>query len=137
MSSSKLIVEKLLYISREVAEDLLKKTGEVAVFGLTLDANGDSPFTYYPLDDFPRASAEELVDLVSAELRRRAQSGTVGAASIVTTLVNGTKRAFAVQLETTSSVALLIYPYRKTVSGWHIDQPQSGQGNFADYVFDH
>ena len=64
------LLEKALHVAREGALLLLRKQGTVLPFGLTLDPEGDNPRTFFPRDQMPRASWDELLDATIGHLER-------------------------------------------------------------------
>ncbi|EPX59124.1 hypothetical protein D187_003226 [Cystobacter fuscus DSM 2262] len=122
------LLEKTLHVAREAGMFLLRKQGSVLPFGLTLDPAGDNPRTYFPRDQLPRASWDELLDATLAHLERRIGSGDVGAIALVTTLESGSESGMGVQVETRSSSLFLVYPYTGTGQSRSLGEPQPAEG---------
>ena len=62
------LLAKTLHVAKEAGMLLLRKHGTVLPFGLTLDPAGDNPRTYFPRDQLPRASWDELLDSVTTAM---------------------------------------------------------------------
>ncbi|ATB44024.1 hypothetical protein CYFUS_009505 [Cystobacter fuscus] len=122
------LLEKTLYVAREAGMLLLRKQGTVLPFGLTLDPAGDNPRTYFPRDQLPRASWDELLDATLAHLERRIGSGDIGAIALVTTLESGSQSGMGVQVETHSASLFLVYPYKGTGQSRSLGEPQTAEG---------
>lgn len=122
------LLEKTLHVAREAGMFLLRKHGSVLPFGLTLDPAGDNPLTYFPRDQLPRASWDELLDATLAHLERRIGSGGIGAIALVTTLESGSQSGMGVQVETRASSLFLVYPYTGTGQNRSLGEPQTAEG---------
>lgn len=122
------LLEKALHVAREAGMFLLRKHGSVLPFGLTLDPAGDNPRTYFPRDQLPRASWDELLDATIAHLERCIGSGGIGAIALVTTLESGSESGMGVQVETRASSLFLVYPYSGTGQSLSLGEPQAAEG---------
>ena len=122
------LLEKALYVAREAGLLLLRKHGSVLPFGLTLDLAGDNPRTYFPRDQLPRASWDELLEATLAHLERCIDTGGIGAIALVTTLESGSESGMGVQVETRTSSLFLVYPYTATGQGRRLGEPQAAEG---------
>ena len=122
------LLGKALHVAREAGLLLLRKHGTVLPFGLTLDAAGDNPRTFFPRDQLPRASWDELLDATLGQLERRINSDDVGAIAVVTTLESGGESGLGIQVETRASALFLVYPYSGTGRNWSLGEPQTAQG---------
>lgn len=122
------LMEKTLHVAKEAGLFLLRKQGTVLPFGLTLDPAGDNPRTYFPRDQLPRASWDELLDATLAHLERCIGSGGVGAIALVTTLESGSESGLGVQVETRASSLFLVYPYSGTGQSRSLGEPQTAEG---------
>jgi hypothetical protein len=128
MMNDEELLGKALHVAREASLLLLRKHGTVLPFGLTLDAAGDNPRTFFPRDQLPRASWDELLDATLGQLERRIDSGDVGAIAVVTTLESGGESGLGIQVETRASSLFLVYPYSGTGRNWSLGEPQTAQG---------
>jgi hypothetical protein len=122
------LLGKALHVAREAGLLLLRKHGTVLPFGLTLDAAGDNPRTFFPRDQLPRASWDELLDATLGQLERRIGSDDVGAIAVVTTLESGGESGLGIQVETRASSLFLVYPYSGTGRNWSLGEPQTAEG---------
>lgn len=122
------LLEKTLHVAKEAGLFLLRKHGTVLPFGLTLDPAGDNPRTWFPRDQLPRASWDELLDATIAHLERAIGSGGVGASALVTTLESGSESGLGIQVETRASALFLVYPYRGAGQSWSLGEPQTAEG---------
>lgn len=122
------VLGKALYVAKEAGLLLLRKHGTVLPFALTLDLAGDNPRTYFPRDQLPRASWDELLDATIAHLERSIGSGGVGAIALVTTLESGSESGLGVQVETRASSLFLVYPYRGNGQSRSLREPQTAEG---------
>ncbi|MFL5352124.1 hypothetical protein [Archangium sp.] len=122
------LLGKALHVAKEAGLLLLRKQGTVLPFALTLDPAGDNPRTYFPRDQLPRASWDELLDASIAHLERSIGSGGVGAIALVTTLDSGSESGLGVQVETRASSLFLVYPYRGTGQSRSLGEPQTAEG---------
>ncbi|WNG21350.1 hypothetical protein [Cystobacter fuscus] len=122
------LLEKTLYVAREAGMLLLRKQGSVLPFGLTLDPAGDNPRTYFPRDQLPRASWDELLEATLAHLERSIGAGGIGAIALVTTLESGSQSGMGVQVETRASALFLVYPYTGTGQNRSLGEPQTAEG---------
>ena len=121
------LLGKALHVAREAGLLLLRKHGSVLPFGLTLDAAGDNPRTFFPRDQLPRASWDELLDATLGQLERRIDSEDVGAIAVVTTLESGGESGLGIQVETRASPLFLVYPYSGTGRNWSLGEPQTAE----------
>lgn len=128
MMNDEELLEKALHVAREGALLLLRKQGTVLPFGLTLDPEGDNPRTFFPRDQMPRASWDELLDATIGHLERSIGSGDVGAIALVTTLESGSESGLGIQLETRAASLFLVYPYSGAGQGWSLGEPQTAEG---------
>ncbi|WNG35407.1 hypothetical protein F0U61_18330 [Archangium violaceum] len=122
------LLAKTLHVAKEAGMLLLRKHGTVLPFGLTLDPAGDNPRTYFPRDQLPRASWDELLDATIAHLERSIDSGGIGAIALVTTLESGSESGLGVQVETRDSSLFLVYPYKGTGQSKSLGEPQTAEG---------
>ncbi len=122
------LLGKALHVAREAGLLLLRKHGTVLPFGLTLDAAGDNPRTFFPRDQLPRASWDELLEATLGQLERRIDSDDVGAIAVVTTLESGGESGLGIQVETRASSLFLVYPYSGTGRNWSLGEPQKAEG---------
>ncbi|QRK04749.1 hypothetical protein JQX13_31575 [Archangium violaceum] len=122
------LLKKALHVAREAGLLLLRKQGSVLPFGLTLDPAGDNPRTFFPRDQLPRASWDELLDATIAHLERGIGSGGVGAIALVTTLESGSESGMGIQVETRTASVFLVYPYSGTGQSWRLGEPQTAEG---------
>ncbi len=126
--NDKELLGKALHVAREGSMLLLRKHGTVLPFGLTLDAAGDNPRTWFPRDQLPRASWDELLDATVGHLERSSGSGDVGAIALATTLESGSETGLGIQVETRTSSLFLVYPYSGAGQNWRLGEPQSAEG---------
>jgi hypothetical protein len=70
MLSPEQIVAKLTHVASKSAEWLAGERGVVLPFGVTLDAAGDRPLTYFPADDHPDSSFDHTSSLVGRLFRQ-------------------------------------------------------------------
>ncbi|WP_375768581.1 hypothetical protein NR798_44035 [Archangium gephyra] len=120
---------KTLHLAREMGLLVLRRQGSVPPFGLTLDPAGDNPRTFFPRDQRPQASSDELLDATVAHLARGRASADVGALAVVTTLESeGGPSGLGIQVETRASAVFLIYPYSKSAQDWGLGEPQPAKG---------
>lgn len=122
------LLAKTLHVAKEAGLLLLRKQGTVLPFGLTLDPAGDNPRTWFPRDQMPRASWDELLDASIAHLERTIGSGGVGAIALVTTLESGSESGLGIQVETRASALFLVYPYRGVGQSRSLGEPQTAEG---------
>ncbi len=122
------LLGKALHVAREASLLLLRKHGSVLPFGLTLDAAGDNPRTWFPRDQLPRASWDELLDATIGHLERCSGSGDVGAIALATTLESGNESGLGIQVETRASSLFLVYPYSGAGQSWSLEEPQTAEG---------
>jgi hypothetical protein len=122
------LLGKALHVAREAGLLLLRKHGTVLPFGLTLDAAGDNPRTFFPRDQLPRASWDELLAATLGQLARRIDSDDVRAIAVVTTLESGGESGLGIQVETRASSLFLVYPYSVTGRDWSLGEPQTAEG---------
>ena len=121
------LLKKVLHLAREAGLLLLRKQGSVLPFGLTLDLVGDNPRTYFPRDQLPDASWEELLEATLAHLERDIASGGIGAIALGTLLESGSESGMGVQIETRSSSLFLVYPLTGSGQGRSLGAPQTGE----------
>ncbi|QRO01949.1 hypothetical protein JRI60_24485 [Archangium violaceum] len=122
------LLGKALHVAREAGLLLLRKHGSVLPFGLTLDPAGDNPRTFFPRDQLPRASWDELLDATLGHLEQRSGSADVAAIALVTTLESGSESGLGIQVETRASSLFLVYPYSATGQSWRLGEPQTAEG---------
>ncbi len=120
---------KTLYLAREMGLRVLRRQGSVSPFGLTLDPAGDNPRTFFPRDQRPQASSDELLEATVAHLAQGRASADVGALAVVTTLESeGGQSGLGIQVETRASAVFLVYPYSRSAQDWSLGEPQPAQG---------
>lgn len=122
------LLGKALHVAREGGVLLLRKHGSVLPFGLTLDPAGDNPRTFFPRDQLPRASWDELLEATIGHLERCSGATDVGAIALVTTLESGSESGLGVQVETRTSSLFLVYPYSGAGQSWRLGEPQQAEG---------
>lgn len=122
------LLGKALHVAREASMLLLRKQGSVLPFGLTLDPAGDNPRTWFPRDQLPRASWDELLDATLGHLERCIGSADVGAIALATTLESGSESGLGIQVETRTSALFLVYPYSGAGQSWRLGEPQTAEG---------
>jgi hypothetical protein len=130
------LLGKTLHVARETSMLLLRKHGAVLPFGLTLDPAGDNPRTFFPRDQLPRASWEELLDATVRHLERCSGSPDVGALALATTLESESGSGLGIQVETRASSLFLVYPYSATGKGWSLGEPQTAEGLLVGPLLD-
>jgi hypothetical protein len=129
-------MDKLMYVAAESGKGILKKTGRVFPFGISLNTDGENVRSYYPRDEHPSASWEQLMAYVEAEMRNRAQQPAIGGIAMVTELESGTERGMSVHAETNEQLSAAIYPFRKRLIGWHFYETQHGAESIFSSVYD-
>jgi hypothetical protein len=122
------LLGKALHVAREGGLLLLRKQGTVLPFGLTLDAAGDNPRTFFPRDKLPRATWDELLDATIGHLERSIDAGDVGAIALATTLESGSETGLGIQVETRAASLFLVYPYSGSGQSWSLGEPQTAKG---------
>jgi hypothetical protein len=122
------LLGKTLHVAREAGVLLLGKHGSVLPFGLTLDRAGDNPRTYFPRDQQPHATWDELLDATVDHLVRCIGSADVGAIALATTLESGSESGLGIQVETRASSLFLVYPYSGTGRSRSLGEPQTAEG---------
>jgi hypothetical protein len=127
MMNDEELLGKALHVAREAGVFLLRKHGTVLPFGLTLDSAGDNPRTYFPRDQLPRATWDELLDATVDHLARCIGSADVGAIALATTLESGSKSGLGIQVETRTSSLFLVYPYSGTGPSRSLGEPQTAK----------
>ncbi|WP_257458788.1 hypothetical protein [Archangium lipolyticum] len=128
MMNDEELLGKTLHVAREAGLLLLRKHGSVLPFGLTLDTSGGNPRTWFPRDQLPRASWDELLDATIGHLEQCGASADVGAIALATTLESGSESGLGIQVETRASSLFLVYPYSGTGQSWRLGEPQTAQG---------
>ena len=120
------LLQKTLYVAREVSMLQLHKRGAVLPFGVTLDLAGDNPKTYYPRDELPRAAWDELLEATRRHLQQCGRARDVGALAFATTLESDSGASgLGIQVETRSASLFLVYPYSQSGEDWILGEPQS------------
>jgi hypothetical protein len=122
------LVGKALYVASEAAEFLLREHGTVLPFALTLDSAGDDVRTYFPGDERPGASPDELVDAAVSHLEQRIRSTDVGVIALATELVSGEQAGLGIQVETRSTSLFLVYPYIGAGRNQRLGEPGEAEG---------
>lgn len=122
------LLQKALHVAREAGLLLLRKHGSVLPFGLTLDPKGDHPRTYFPRDQLPRASWDELLEATLAQLEHSIDSGGVGAIALGTTLESDSQSGLGIQVETRASALFLVYPCSGTERSRSLGEPEMAEG---------
>ena len=122
-------MDALIYSTRHAAGFVLRHLRRIPPAGLYF-FNADDPRMdyYYPQEDHPRASDEQLRGLVEDRLRRRAARPETCALALITETVVEGQRVMAVQAETRSQALLLHFPIRKTWLGLKLGEPQPAVG---------
>jgi hypothetical protein len=128
MMNDEELLGKALHVAREAGLLLLRKHGAVLPFGLTLNPEGENPRTFFPRDQLPRASWDELLDATLGHLERSVGTGQVGALALVTTLESGSKSGLGIQVETRAASLFLVYPYQGSGQSWTLGEPQTAKG---------
>jgi hypothetical protein len=122
------LLRKALHVAREAGLFLLRKQGSVLPFGVTFATGDDTPRTYFPRDQLPRASWDDLLEATLAHLERSIGTGGIEAIALVTTLESGSQSGLGVQIETRTSSLFLVYPYTGAGQNRGLGEPQTAEG---------
>jgi len=116
-------LDKLQYVAREVAIDLLREHGTVLPLGLILDRD-DEVVTHYPdkreCED-PNDAVVSMCLLVLSWLQEQVESGRATGVAIVTELESGDARAIGTQVEVPGAVRAMISPYHQDQDQYVVD----------------
>ncbi|PQO47655.1 hypothetical protein [Blastopirellula marina] len=133
-------LEKLHYVGKQAAAEILRQYDTIPPFGIILDRNGD-PVTHYP-DSSQLADSSDafgsMCNLVLDYLQAAADQGEATALALVTEMGSGDQIGFAVQVEVPGTVRLLLYPCRRQGSEWIVEEPiqdESGAILFDEDAF--
>jgi hypothetical protein len=128
MMNDEELLGKTLHVAREAGLLLLRNHGTVLPFGLMLDTAGDNPRSFFPRDQLPRASWDELLDATLGHLERSIDLDDVGAIAVVTMLESGSESGLGIQVETRASSVFLVYPCSGIGRNVSLGEPQPAEG---------
>ena len=122
------LLAKTLSVAREAGLLVLRRSGTVPPFGLTLDPAGNDPRSFFPRDQMPQASSEELLTATVSHLEQRSRIADVGALALVTSLESEAGASgLGIQVETRASSLFLVYPATQSAQGRSLGEPRSAQ----------
>jgi hypothetical protein len=126
------LLGKTLSVAREAGLLLLRRHGTALPFGLTFDPTGNNPRTFFPRDQLPHASWEELLEATRSHLEQRSRMADVGALALVTSLESEAGASgLGIQVETRASSLFLVYPASQSAQGWSLGEPEPAQELFV------
>lgn len=116
-------LEKLVLAGIDTARAMLDEYKMVIPFGIRAFADSEDLKMTCPAEKNPQASWAEQLDMVVAELKQSIAAEPVSVAALVTELESGGESGIGLQIETTGSSALFVYPFRRENELWVIDEP--------------
>lgn len=116
-------LEKMVLACIDTAKAMLEKYEMVIPFGLRAFSDTEDMKMSCPAEKHPDAGWQEQIDAVVAELKQHVINEKVSATVLVTELASDGEKGIGLQVETTMSSVLFVYPYEKKGDEWVIDEP--------------
>jgi hypothetical protein len=139
------LLDDLIYSAHQGAGFILRRCGRVVPGGIYfVDADDPRMDFCFPKEDHPRASDEEVLALVEAELRRWAARPQTCAIAMVTEIVrdpatalraSGGQRVMALQAETRGELVVMHVPLRRKLWWWTLGEPEVVEGLIVPRFF--
>jgi hypothetical protein len=123
------LLESLIHSTRHAAGFVLRRMRRVPPAGLYFK-NPEDPLMdfYFPREDHPKASEEEMRGLVEAQLRRWASWPETCAVALVMEISVDGQRMMAVQAETRTRAVVLHYPIERRWWGLKLGEATEAEG---------
>ena len=117
------ILKKMVLVSIDTAKTMLDEYGAIVPFGLRAFADSDDMKMNSPAEENSKASWDEMISAVVAELKEFVATENIAATALVTMLEAGDENAIGLQIETDKRAALFVYTYSKVDDEWVINEP--------------
>ncbi len=129
------MIERLVQVSLDTARAMLDEYELVIPFGIRVFSDSDDVTMNCPADQNRGADWDEQIDLVVAELREFVKNENVYATALVTSLEADSEMGIGLQVETSLSSALFVFPYEKKDGQWKIEPEPVQSEPLRDSVF--
>lgn len=116
-------IEQLVLTCIDTAKEMLKEYKIIIPFGIRNFNNSEDMKMNCPGDGNLKVDTLKQVDNVVSELKEYLQNEDIFATAFVTELEAGEELGIGLQIETTLSSVLFVYPYRNKNGEWEIDEP--------------
>lgn len=116
-------IEQLVLLCIDTAKEMLKEYKVIIPFGIRAFNNSEDMKMNCPGDKLPGDDYAKQIDNVVSELKEFVANEDVFATAFVIELEAGGQTGIGLQIETTQSSVLFVYPYRKKDDDWEIDEP--------------
>ena len=116
-------IEQLVLTCIDTAKEMLKEYELIIPFGIRSFNDSEDMKMNCPADNIPKGNSSELLDKVVSELKDFSANEDIFAIAFVTELESDSELGIGLQIETSTSAVLFVYPYRKKNDTWVIDEP--------------
>lgn len=129
-------MEQLVLLCIDTAKEMLKEYSVVIPFGIRAFNNTEDMKMNCPGDKIPEDDYSKQINNVVSELREFAANEDVFATAFAIELEADGQSGIGLQVETTQSSVLFVYPYRKKDDDFEIDEPIQTE-QLMEQVFNH
>lgn len=116
-------LEQLVLTCIDTAQAMLEEYGMVVPFGIRAFNDSDDLKMNCPADKNPADNMDRQIEHVVKELKSFLETEPVFATALVTDLETGDEKGVGLQVETSESAVLFVYPYTKKIDKWVIEEP--------------
>lgn len=116
-------IEQLVLLCIDTAKEMLKEYKVIIPFGIRAFNDSEDMKMNCPSDKIPEDDYSKQIDNVVRELKVFVAHENVFATAFVIELEAGGQSGIGLQIETSQSSVLFVYPYRKKDDDWEIDEP--------------
>ena len=116
-------IEQLVLTCIDTAREMLKEYGVIIPFGIRSFNDSEDLKMNCPADKMPEGDSLKQVDNVVSELKDFVAHENIFATAYVTELEADDEKGIGLQIETTESSVLFVYPYSKKDDEWNIEEP--------------
>lgn len=116
-------MEQLVLTCIDTAKEMLKEYEAIIPFGIRTFNDSEDMKMNCPGDKNPEEDLTIQVDNVVSELKDFVAKENIYAVGIVTELEADSEKGVGLQVETTESAVLFVYPFKKEGEEWLIEEP--------------
>lgn len=116
-------LKNMVLVSIDTAKTMLDEYGAIVPFGLRAFDDSEDMKLNSPAEENSKASWDEMIQAVVAELKGFVATENIAATALVTMLEVGEEHAIGLQIETDRRATLYVYTYAKVDDKWVINEP--------------
>lgn len=116
-------MEQLVLTCIDTAKEMLKEYEAIIPFGIRTFNDSEDMKMNCPGDKNPEEDLTIQVDNVVSELKDFVAKENIYAVGVVTELEADSEKGVGLQVETTESAVLFVYPFKKEGEEWLIEEP--------------